>query len=98
MAAEGDLQTLRTLPADVELQCSLQESVDEDGRSVCRASQSSYATAWAAEFKPRPANEHARNCSRVDRSVKAHIVETLTGLLLETENWIEIDAGKKWVL
>ena len=55
----------------------------------------SSASVWAANFEPRPSKESVRNCSHVDHSIKEHIIQTLTGVLLGTDNWIEVSSGPK---
>ena len=46
--------------------------------------------AWAASFVPRSSTEQTRNCAHVDRSLQQFIIKTLTDVLLETENWVEV--------
>ena len=58
----------------------------------CTREQPSALDLWAADFKPRPGKECARNCSQIDQGVKEHIVETLATALLETENWVDISS------
>ena len=45
---------------------------------------------WSVSFVPRSSTEQTRNCARVDRDLQQFIVQTLAGVLLETEQWITI--------
>lgn len=47
--------------------------------------------AWSESFVPRSSTEQTRNCANVDRDLQQFIVKTLAGVLLETENWINIE-------
>ena len=45
---------------------------------------------WSNGFVPRSPTDQTRNCSRVGRSLQHLIVQRLTTLLLQTENWVAI--------
>lgn len=72
--------------------CSTQ-LVEGGCNSTQLSSPSDLKGVWAAEFRPRTAKEQVRNCSLVARSTKEYIVQTLTSLLLQSENWVEIEVG-----
>ena len=45
---------------------------------------------WASGFQPRSSTEHVRNCTLVDRDIRALVVKRLTAVLLETENYLRV--------
>ena len=45
---------------------------------------------WASGFQPRSSTEHVRNCTLVDRDIRALVVKRLTAALLETEHYLRV--------
>ena len=68
-------------------------TADRDTHSKSRVqttTKGGVGTAWAGGFVPRSSLELTRNCSNIDRHLCEEIVATITRVLLETENWVEL--------
>ena len=51
---------------------------------------------WAGEFSPRPPVEPVKNCTLVKKDIQEEIVQKLTYILLQTQNFVESEMGEPW--
>lgn len=77
------LHTRITSKSDRDTSSSLEGTVSQASAaaSPCTVALSS-SSLWSGHFKPRPATELTRNCTRVDHCVKDRVIDIVANTLL----------------
>ena len=51
---------------------------------------------WAEKFSPRSSVEPVKNCTLVKKDIQEEIVQKLTSILLQTQNFVDSEKGRAW--
>ena len=75
----------------LQARCHQEQSSDSNGRSCDPGNEH-----WADKFTPRPSVEPVKNCTLVKKDIQEEIVQKLTSVLLQTQNFVESEKGAPW--